>query len=61
MNLNKDHVAELNTLLKDPKIDLPAFRREVTTTGANYLWLQKHIQTRNRSLDRRVLELLELV
>lgn len=60
MNLDKEKVAALNELLKDPKIDLPAFRREVTITGANYLWLQKHIQTRNKGLDKRVLELLEL-
>ena len=60
MNLNKEKVAELNELLRDPKIDIPAFRREVTVTGANYLWLQKHIQIRNKSLDKRVLELLDL-
>lgn len=60
MNLNKENVAELNDLLKSPKIDIPAYRREVTVTGANYHWLQKHIQTRNKNLDNRVLELLDL-
>lgn len=60
MNLNKENVAELNELLKSPKIDIPVFRREVTVTGANYQWLQKHIQTRNKNLDSRVLELLDI-
>lgn len=60
VNLNKENVAELNELLKSPKIDIPVFRREVTVTGANYQWLQKHIQTRNKNLDSRVLELLDI-
>lgn len=60
MNLDKEKVEELNTLLKNPEIDIPPFRREVTYTGANYNWLRKHITTRNKNLDPKVIELLEL-
>lgn len=60
MNLDKEKVQELNALLKDPRIDIPPFRREVTATGANYNWLRKHITARNKNLDPKVIELLEL-
>ena len=60
MNLNKDKIAEINTYLADPKVIVPPFRREVTSTGGNYLWLKKHIQTKNDKLPKRLLELLEL-
>ena len=60
MNLNKAEIEELNRLLSDPKINLPDFRKEVTNTGANYSWLQKHVQTRNKDLDPRLLQLLNI-
>ena len=60
MNLNKVEIVELNQLLANPAISLPPFRKEVTVTGANYTWLQKHIQTKNKNLNPRILELLHL-
>lgn len=60
MNLNKADIEELNQLLKNPKIELPSFRREVTLTGGNYEWLQKRIQLKNKGLDPRILHLLSL-
>lgn len=60
MNLNKVEIEELNQLLANPAINLPPFRKEVTITGANYTWLQKHIQTKNKNLNLRILELLRL-
>ena len=60
MNLNKAEIEELNHLLANPKINLPAFRKEVTITGANYTWLQKHVQAKNKDLNPRVLQLLHI-
>lgn len=60
MNLNKAEIEELNHLLANPKINLPAFRKQVTITGANYSWLQKHVLTKNKDLDPRILELLRI-
>lgn len=60
MNLNKAEIEELNHLLANPKINLPAFRKQVTNTGANYSWLQKHVQAKNKDLDPRILELLHI-
>lgn len=60
MNLNKTEIEELNTLLANPSINLPAFRKEVTITGSNYTWLQKHVQTKNKDLNPRILELLRI-
>ena len=52
-------VAELNGLLKHNKLDLPAFRKEVTVSGKNIDWLIRNIKTRNTSYDRRIDELLK--
>ena len=60
MNLNKAEIQELNQLLSNPKINLPPFRKEVTITGANYSWLQKHVQAKNKDLDPRILQLLHI-
>ena len=60
MNLNKDDVAELNALLKNESLELPAFRREVNRNGGNYAWLQKHILRSNPQIGARLRELLKL-
>lgn len=58
--LTKDQITELNQHLSDPKLDLPSFRREITVSGANYAWLKKNIQTRNKNLKPKIKELLQL-
>ena len=60
MNLSKIELDELNNLLKNPKLDIPDFRREVSSNGCNYSWLQKHIQQRNSNIEKRCLELLNI-
>lgn len=58
MNLNQEQLAELNTLLKSTKLDLPSFRREVRSCGTNYEWLQKNLTKRNQNAPARLKELL---
>lgn len=60
MNLDKTKIDELNGYLEDPSLNIPDFRRKVTATGSNYLWLQKNIKTKNPGISPRVLELLQL-
>lgn len=60
MNLNKEELSELNTLLKNTNIEIPDFRREVSPNGNNYKWLQKHITARNPNINPRVKELLHV-
>lgn len=60
MNLNKEDVEEVNQLLSDLSLELPPYRRVVTGTGGNYLWLRKHIKIRNKNLSPRLVELLGL-
>lgn len=59
MKVNKGElVMELNSLLKSKKLDLPSFRREVTTGGRNVQWLIKHIKENNSNYNPRIDELL---
>lgn len=60
MNLDKDQVQELNTLLKSKDIELPDFRREVKVNGGNFEWLQKHITKKNPEVPLRLRELLRI-
>jgi hypothetical protein len=60
MNLTREQIAEINTHLASPKIDIPPFRREVTITGGNVQWLQKHLTKNNPKLPARLTELLGL-
>lgn len=60
MQLTEEKSARLSQLLNDKKIDIPDFRRTVSSTGANYTWLQKHIKTRNPNLSPEILKLLNL-
>ena len=60
MNLNKEQVEELNTLLADKKLNLPDFRKEVTKGGSNYIWLQKNITKKNPQVSERLKELLQI-
>lgn len=60
MNLTREKITEINTLLASPEVNLPPFRREVSITGGNYLWLKKHIQKNNKKLPERLLELLDI-
>lgn len=47
MNLNQEQLAELNSLLKNPKLELPSHKREVRSCGSNFNWLQKNLTKRN--------------
>lgn len=60
MNLNKEQVEELNTLLADKNLILPDFRKEVTKRGSNYIWLQKNITKKNPHVPERLKELLQI-
>ncbi len=60
MNLNKEQVEELNTLLAQNKLNLPDFRKEVTKGGSNYVWLQKNITKKNPQIPERLKELLQI-
>lgn len=58
MNLNSTQLEELNTLLKSKSLDLPTFRREVSSSGNNYSWLQRNIEIRNKEVDPKLKKLL---
>lgn len=60
MQLNKEQCDRLTTLLSDKKIDIPDFRRSVTTKGGNFQWLQKNIKTRNPNINPEISKLLGL-
>ena len=47
MNLKPDQITQLNQLLATEKLELPPFRKEVSSTGSNYAWLQKNLIKRN--------------
>ena len=48
---------ELNQLLKSKELDLPFHKREVSRSGNNLSWLNKHAEQRN-TLSPRLKELL---
>lgn len=58
MNLRSHELAELNALLKKEKLELPSFRKEVSSSGTNYQWLQKNILKKNPNVSVRIKELL---
>ncbi len=58
MKLSKEEISELNSLLRDKRLDIPDFRRTVNESGGNFSWLQKHVTTRNPKINKRILELL---
>ena len=60
MPLNKEQCERLTTLLSDKKLDIPDFRRSVTTKGGNLQWLQKNIKTRNPNINPEISKLLGL-
>ena len=60
MNLHHDELQELNNLLAKEAVNLPAFRREVSSTGSNYHWLQKHILKKNNNISDRLKKLLNI-
>lgn len=60
MNLKSTELQELNQLLVDKNLDIPSFRREVTPSGNNYVWLQKNIRKRNPNIPKRLKELLKI-
>lgn len=60
MQLTQEKSSRLTELLKNKNIDIPDFRRTVSSTGSNFAWLQKNIRTRNKNLDPEILKLLDL-
>lgn len=47
LNLSEDDRSRLAQLLKDPKLDLPDFRRTVDRQNSNILWLRRNLMIRN--------------
>lgn len=47
MKLNQAELTELNSLLKNQKLDLPSHKREVRSCGSNFNWLHKNLMKRN--------------
>lgn len=39
------HLDRLNTLLKDPALSIPEFRRHVSSSFSNITWLRKALRT----------------
>lgn len=60
MNLSKEELKELNSLLKTKSLDLPSMRRVVTSSGNNYRWLQRNLMIRNPKPNPRLCELLKI-
>lgn len=60
MNLSEEERQELNSLLKNTSLELPDFRREVSISGNNYIWLQKNIIKKNSNINSRIKELLRI-
>jgi len=60
VNISKEELIELNDLLKSPELDIPSFRREVRSCGANYSWLQKNLTKKNPNVPARLKELLNI-
>lgn len=60
MNLRDNELKELNELLKKEKLYIPSFRQEVSSSGANYHWLQKNILKKNPVIPTRLKELLRI-
>lgn len=59
MNLKSEELQELNQILKKTKLGIPEFRRNVSSSGANYQWLQKVLRNREE-IPSRLKELLNL-
>lgn len=60
MNLKTEQLERLNALLADTKLDLPTFRRTVSSSGNNYQWLQRNIGIRNKTITNELSALLGL-
>lgn len=61
MSLTKTELDELNALLKDKKIDVPDFRRTISSSGQNADWIKKKIKLKNPALPARVLQLIDKI
>lgn len=60
MNLRSNELNELNELLAKEKTKVPDFRKDISATGANYVWWQKNIKKINPNVSDRVKELLKI-
>lgn len=60
MKLNPVELKELNSLLSDKRIDVPDFRRTVSSNGHNYVWLSNNITIRNPGISARLKDLLSI-
>ena len=56
MRNKKELVEKVNNYLAD--LDLPSYRKKVTTSGRNVSWLLKHISKKNK-VDKSILDILE--
>jgi len=57
----KELVYEINILLKNKNLDIPEFRRVVSITGQNVQWLLKNICVRNAHINKRIIDILNLL
>jgi hypothetical protein len=57
----KELVYEINILLKNKNLDIPEFRRVVSITGQNVQWLLKNIRVRNVHINKRIIDILNLL
>jgi hypothetical protein len=55
----KEKVEKINYLLKNSNLELPPYRKEVTKSGKNIAWLNKHITTKNKNIPDELLMLLK--
>ena len=55
----KQLIEDINTELKH--MDLPSFRKTVTTTGRNVSWLLKNVKTRNDVSDSLITKLKSVI
>jgi len=53
-----DKVNEINLLLKKSNLNLPIFRKTVSSNGKNVQWLLKNINKQNTNIPERLMELL---
>lgn len=54
----QEKIDNINILLKKSKLNLPSFRKEVTSSGKNVQWLLKNINKENDKVPEKLITLL---
>jgi hypothetical protein len=55
----KDKIQKINYLLQHSQLNLPSYRKQITKSGKNISWLNKHITFQNDNVPDELLELLK--